>query len=88
MPATQYYNSSKQAYRREEHPLCGRAGTVTIVHYDLWHRAMPNASDRDRFMVKFLFTRMGEPQAPTWDHCDGTWQDEGTDPPTELCRRA
>ena len=88
LPATQHYNSSEQAYEREELPLCGRAGTVTIVHYDLWHRAMPNASDRDRFMVKFLFTRMGEPRAPSWDHRDGTWQAEGTDPPTELCRRA
>ena len=88
LPATQYYNSSEQAYEREELPLCGRAGTVTIVHYDLWHRAMPNASDRDRFMVKFLFTRMGEPRAPSWDHRDGTWQAEGTDPPTELCRHA
>ena len=88
LPATQYYNSSEQAYEREELPLCGRAGTVTIVHYDLWHRAMPNASDRDRFMVKFLFTRMGEPRAPSWDYRDGTWQAEGTDPPTELCRRA
>ena len=88
LPATQYYNSSEQAYEREELPLCGRAGTVTIVHYDLWHRAMPNASDRDRFMVKFLFTRMGEPRAPSWDHRDGSWQAEGTDPPTELCRRA
>ena len=88
LPATQYYNSSKQAYEREEQPLCGRAGTVTIVHYDLWHRAMPNASDRDRFMVKFLFTRMGEPQTPSWDHRDSTWQAEGIDPPAELCRRA
>ena len=88
LPATQYYNSSKQAYEREEQPLCGRAGTVTIVHYDLWHRAMPNASGRDRFMVKFLFTRMGEPQTPSWDHRDGTWQTEGIDPPAELCRRA
>ena len=88
LPTTQYYNSSEQAYEREELPLCGRAGTVTIVHYDLWHRAMPNASDRDRFMVKFLFTRMGEPRAPSWDHRDGSWQAEGTDPPTELCRRA
>ena len=88
LPATQYYNSSKQAYEREEQSLCGQAGTVTIVHYDLWHRAMPNASDRDRFMVKFLFTRMGEPQTPSWDHRDGTWQVEGTDPPVGLCRRA
>ena len=88
LPATQYYNSSKQAHEREERPLCGRAGTVTIIHYDLWHRAMPNASDHDRFMVKFLFTRMGEPRGPSWDYRDGAWQAEGTDPPAALCRRA
>ena len=72
----------------KSNPSAVGAGTVTIVHYDLWHRAMPNASDRDRFMVKFLFTRMGEPQIPSWDHRDGTWQAAGTDPPAELCRRA
>lgn len=88
LPATQYYNSSEQAYEWKEQPLCGRAGTVTIVHYDLWHRAMPNASDRDRFMVKFLFTRMSEPRVPSWDYRNGTWQAEGTDPPAALCRRA
>ena len=88
LPATQYYHSSEQAHRRTEHPLCGQAGTVTIVHYDLWHRAMPNRSDRDRFMVKFLFTRMSEPQAPSWDHRDGDWTAAANDPPAGLCRRA
>ena len=88
LPATQYYHSSEQAHRRTEQPLCGQAGTVTIVHYDLWHRAMPNRSDRDRFMVKFLFTRMSEPQAPSWDHRDGDWTAAANDPPAGLCRRA
>ena len=88
LPASQYYNSAEQAHQRIERPLCGRAGTVTIVHYDLWHRAMPNASDRDRFMVKFLFTRMSEPQVPTWDHRDGAWTSDAADPPANLCRRA
>ena len=49
-----------QAQQREELALCGAAGTVTIVHYDLWHRAMANTSARARYMVKFLFTRMSE----------------------------
>jgi HEAT repeat protein len=88
LPASQYYNSSEQAHQREELPLCGQAGSVTIVHYDLWHRAMPNLSDRDRFMVKFLFTRMSEPQAPSWDHRDGDWTAAANDPPAGLCRRA
>ena len=88
LPATQYYTSAEQAHQREEIALCGKAGTVTIVHYDLWHRAMPNPSDRDRFMVKFLFTRMSEPQSPTWDHRDDAWTAESNDPPALLCRRA
>ena len=88
LPATQYYPSAEQAHQREEIALCGKAGTVTIVHYDLWHRAMPNPSDRHRFMVKFLFTRMSEPQSPTWDHRDDTWTAKGNDPPALLCRRA
>ena len=88
LPATQYYHSSEQAHQREEVPLCGQAGTLTIVHYDLWHRAMPNFSDRDRFMVKFLFTRMSEPQTPTWDHRDPAWKAVGNDPPANLCRQA
>ena len=88
LPATQYYTSSEQAHQRDEVALCGKAGTVTIVHYDLWHRAMPNPSECDRFMVKFLFTRMSEPHGPTWDYNDGTWITEGNDPPSLLCRRA
>ena len=64
LPASQYYTSRKQAERKDEALLCGDAGAVTIVHYDLWHRATTNRSDRNRFMIKFLFCRMAEPTAP------------------------
>ena len=67
LPASQYYTSPKQAERKDEALLCGEAGTVTIVHYDLWHRATTNYSDRNRFMIKFLFCRMAEPTAPSWN---------------------
>jgi len=66
LPASQYYTSRDQAEKLEEVLLCGEAGTVTIVHYDLWHRATTNHSDRNRFMMKFLFCRMEEPSAPSW----------------------
>ncbi len=66
LPASQYYTSRDQAEKQEEALLCGKAGTVTIVHYDLWHRATTNRSDRNRFMMKFLFCRMEEPTAPSW----------------------
>ena len=67
LPAAQYYTSRSQAERQEESLLCGAAGTVTIVHYDLWHRATTNRSDRNRYMMKFLFCRMSEPTEPSWN---------------------
>ena len=87
LPASQYYESGAQARQREELALCGAAGTVTIVHYDLWHRAMANTGDRHRYMVKFLFTRMSEPRAATWDHRAAAFDLAGDDPPASLRRR-
>ena len=75
LPASQYYTSRKQVERKDESLLCGDAGTVTIVHYDLWHRATTNRSDRNRFMIKFLFCRMAEPTAPSWNFSSHTWRD-------------
>ena len=74
LPATQYYETSESAHAQPELALCGEAGTVTLVHYDLWHRAMPNQSDQKRHMLKFLFTRLDEPKAPSWNSVDSTWQ--------------
>jgi HEAT repeat protein len=34
---------------------------VSIVHFDAWHRATPNTSDRKRYMLKFQFARTVEP---------------------------
>ena len=68
LPASQYYISREQAEKDGEMLLCGTAGTVTIVHYDLWHRATENFSNLNRYMMKFLFCRMAEPDAPSWSH--------------------
>lgn len=59
-PGSHYLNHSPGTMN--EVALDGEAGTVVLVHYDLWHRAMPNETDRKRFMLKFLFTRMEEPK--------------------------
>ena len=75
LPASQYYTSRTQAERKDEALLCGDAGTVTLVHYDLWHRATTNLSNRNRFMVKFLFCRMAEPTAPSWNCSNSSWRD-------------
>ena len=53
--------------------VCGEAGTIAIVHFDIWHRAMPNLVDKRRYMMKFQFTRMSEPRRPEWNHNDEAW---------------
>ena len=87
LPGTQYFNDPDQAHRVDELPLCGPAGSFIIIHYDLWHRAMPNSGSRDRYMVKFLFTRMKEPPGPSWDSRDPSWISGRGDPPDIICRK-
>jgi hypothetical protein len=71
LPFTQYRNAPTArmaSYGTFAHQvaLAVPAGTVAITHYDLWHRASPNRSDRTRYMLKFLFDRTEEPDAPSW----------------------
>lgn len=72
LPQSQCYNDQPDN-GQVELPLAGEAGSMTIVHYDLWHRAMPNRTDQNRYMMKFLFTRMEEPQQPSWDNEGAAW---------------
>jgi Phytanoyl-CoA dioxygenase (PhyH) len=73
MPGTHFRNAptdrmATYANFREQVLLTVKAGTVAITHYDIWHAATANRGDRTRYMLKFLFTRAGEPAAPSWDH--------------------
>ena len=77
LPGSQYYETGESAHEQPEVALCGEAGTVTIVHYDLWHRAMPNQSDKKRYMLKFLFIRLDEPQTPLWQNDTLDWHPLG-----------
>ena len=72
LPQSQCYNEQPDN-GQDELPLAGEAGSMTIVHYDLWHRAMPNRTEMNRYMMKFLFTRMEEPQGPSWNNEDIEW---------------
>jgi hypothetical protein len=47
-------------------PVAGEAGSVILIHFDLWHRAFPNHTDRERYMFKFQFTRLDEPTEAHW----------------------
>ena len=76
LPQSQCYNTDPDN-GQDELPLAGEAGSMTIVHYDLWHRAMPNRTEQNRYMMKFLFTRMEEPQGPSWDNAGTQWPSSG-----------
>ena len=72
-PGSHYYNTPDGVTASNEFPVCGKAGTVAIVNYDLWHRAMPNRTDKNRYMMKFLAARMSEPRCPSWNNEQGKW---------------
>lgn len=78
LPGRQYYNevSDPDAQKTTESALgmCGEAGTVALVNFDAWHRAMANTSDRKRYMLKFQFARLQEPRRPTWNFSRSTWE--------------
>lgn len=63
--------------QEDQNPICGEAGTMALVHFDLWHRAYPNQTDKMRYMMKFQFTRMAEPQQPAWNGGLNPWPEDG-----------
>jgi hypothetical protein len=53
----------------------GPAGTVAIVHYDMLHTSTNKTFEQPRHMIKFLFSRMSEPDSgPSWDSDSSAWQ--------------
>ena len=73
VPGSHYYNTPDGSTVSDELPVCGTAGTVAIVNYDLWHRGMPNRTDKNRYMMKFLFASMSEPESPSWNNEKAEW---------------
>ncbi len=76
LPGTQYYSTRLREGNAGELPLSGEAGTVTIIHFDLWHRAMANRTYKTRYMMKFQFIRLEEPEEPEWNMENPQWDDE------------
>ena len=72
-PGSQYFSDPESLNSLKELGLTGEAGTIILVHYDLWHRALANTSGRNRYMLKFLFCRATEPTFPTWDNRTEAW---------------
>jgi HEAT repeat protein len=77
LPGRHFYEGISDANAdhtsEEAHDLCGPAGTVVLTDFNAWHRATANTSQAKRYMLKFQFTRMHEPVAPTWDHSSAGW---------------
>ena len=67
LPGTQYYDALNNTESMPGLPICGKAGTIAIVHYEIWHRASANLSPDKRYMMKFLFHRTEEPREPSWN---------------------
>jgi hypothetical protein len=77
LPSTHFRNAPTERLQtyaniRGQMPLAVDAGTVAITHYDLWHAASLNGTDRPRYMLKFLFDRTAAPTEPSWNHDPAT----------------
>ena len=88
MPTRQFYNhisdSEPTKACEPEQMLCGPAGTVALVNFDVWHRATANTSNRKRHMLKFQFLRMEEPVEPNGQCGNDDWQAMSDDAHPEL----
>ena len=90
LPGTQFHRTISDpdpaVTREPEAAVCGPAGTVAIIHFDSWHRAIRNASSRGRYMLKFQFARLREPAGPTWDHRTSAWGPDSGNPNPRVSR--
>ncbi|HZP83413.1 MAG TPA: HEAT repeat domain-containing protein [Chthonomonadaceae bacterium] len=73
LPGTQFYQEESHDPDNAERLLCGKAGTATVVNFDIWHRATANRSPQRRYMLKFIFARMEEPSGPSWRAENPEW---------------
>ncbi|RAV23186.1 phytanoyl-CoA dioxygenase [Paenibacillus contaminans] len=77
MPGTQnYYLKPGDAATTKK--VTGKAGSMALIAYDLWHTATHNQSDIDRYMLKFQFFRMDAPKSPTWNNKSSMFISPGT----------
>ncbi|MEM7078409.1 MAG: HEAT repeat domain-containing protein [Pseudomonadota bacterium] len=68
-------------------PELVEAGTFMLVHFDMLHAGFPNGAERDRLMIKFVFTRTAD-FAPSWAHRSTDWQTPDTAMPAWGCKAA
>ena len=81
IPGSQYSDSLSAEAKETGHIVPGEAGTCVLVHFDIGHGGSLNVSDKTRYMVKWVFTRIEEPAEPTWNFNDGApfWPEDISD---------
>ena len=53
---------------RGQKNFVGPAGSIAVLHPDLWHARSLNRSSVPRYMIKFMLTRPDVPIRPTWNY--------------------
>jgi hypothetical protein len=74
IPGSQYQSQRPDEALMPEVAGCLETGGFLLIHYDIWHLKMNNFTSDNRFMMKFEFVRMHEPDAPSWNHADPAWR--------------
>ena len=75
LPGAHNWDSRLPDHEQRKVGLTGEAGTCALIHFDLWHAALANTSDKFRHMCKFQFVRMQAPKKPTWNCENVKWTD-------------
>ena len=68
MSGSQHLNQQPTDYCKPA-SISGKAGSLVLIHYDIWHRKMLNQTEMHRYMFKFEFTRLRQPEPVD----RGTW---------------
>ena len=74
VPGTQYQKWLTAEDPKNAIPLAGKAGMVSITHFDVGHAAGINKLNQPRHMIKFVYLRAEEPREPSWDCQDRLWR--------------
>ncbi len=74
IPGTQFNKVLTDGDRARAIPVAGKAGTISLTHFDIGHAAGVNLVNRLRHMVKFIYVRASEPVAPAWNCQSTQWQ--------------
>ena len=62
MRGSQHLNQNPLAFCSPA-SISGKAGSLVMIHYDIWHRKMLNQTQLHRYMFKFEFTRLATPKS-------------------------